>query len=327
LKYPGISVVIAVLNEGEDISQCLDSIIRQTYKGEFEIIIADGGSDDNTNEIIKEYQIKLSNIVLLSNEKSNQAAGRNLAISKAKFDLIAYIDGHSFADEKWLECLMDTYLDKQNTNIFGVGSVYFNSDNSMFTKASDLVLRSLPAGANEEHFLNATTLKEVDNAYACLYRKEVFNQIGGYKEYLLTGEDLELNQRAVKAGYKLYVNPDSKVYYKRKSNLLDFSKQQFRYGYWRALLLKKKYFSFKPLVPALFLIFLVVGLLFSMFDKFFYEIYNYIILFYLVLVFYYSSKTGIQNKVSSFLCFLITVSLHLSYGAGMILGMLFNNKK
>lgn len=326
MNYPGISIIIAVLNEEKHIEKCLDSVIGQKYKGETEILIADGGSSDNTINIIKEYQLKNKHITLIHNEKKIQAAGRNLCAKNSKYDLIAYIDGHSTADENWLKNLVTTYEQHKEMNIFGVGSIYNEASNNAFSKAVNAVLVSFLSGAGTSHFLNSDTVRETENAYACLYNKEIFLKLGGYKEYLATGEDIELNQRAIKNGYKLFVNPNAITFYYRIGNFTSFIKQQYRYGFWRANLIKKGNFSVKPITPALFILFLIAGTIFSQQNAHINEFFNYMLLFYLIVVFYYSAKIGIQKKLSSFLCFIIAVSVHLFYGLGMLTGLIFNNK-
>lgn len=320
MNYPGISIIIAVLNEEKHIAKCLDSLIKQNYQGKFEIIIADGGSRDNTVSIINEYKEKYENIVLLNNPKINQAAGRNLCINESQYSLIAYLDGHSYADKNWLKTLYDSYDSKKTKNLAGISSVYKNAINNNFTKSTEVVLKSVLAGANKNHFLNSESLSETNNGYAFLYNKEILFKIGLYDENLITAEDIELNQRLISNGYELYVQPNAVTYYHRKNNLKDFIKQQYRYGIWRSKVIFKHKLSYKPFVPMLFVIFVLLGFIISLFIKPFYELYKYPILVYLVFIFYHSSKLGILNKLSSFRIFVIALSLHFSYGIGMIAG-------
>ncbi|MFH1612729.1 MAG: glycosyltransferase [bacterium] len=91
---PKISVIIPTYNAAQYIEKSLKSVLNQTYK-DFEIIIVDDGSTDNTKEVLKPY---LSSIIYIYQQNKKQAFARNIAIKKAQGDYIAFLD----ADDFWL---------------------------------------------------------------------------------------------------------------------------------------------------------------------------------------------------------------------------------
>ena len=89
-----VSVVIALYNKKEHIKRTLDSVISQEMT-DFEVIVIDDGSTDGSGEIVKDYSD--SRINLISQENKGVSKARNLGISRAKGDLIAFLD----ADDEW----------------------------------------------------------------------------------------------------------------------------------------------------------------------------------------------------------------------------------
>lgn len=100
---PTISIIMPVLNAGKYLSLCLDTIMNQDYpKDNLEIILADGGSTDNTFEIAKEYYGKLK-ILILNNPLVTSESGKAVGLKKAKGELILLIDSDNLLPSaNWL---------------------------------------------------------------------------------------------------------------------------------------------------------------------------------------------------------------------------------
>ena len=95
VDVPFISVVMAVRNEGPFIALCLEQLLAQDYpRDRMEIIVADGMSDDNTRSVLAQYQAKYPFIQVVDNPKRIVAPGLNIAIQRARGELIVRLDGH-----------------------------------------------------------------------------------------------------------------------------------------------------------------------------------------------------------------------------------------
>lgn len=327
-EYPGISIIVAVLNEEKYISECLHSIAGQTYPGKTEIIVIDGGSTDKTIEIVEEFQLRKQNIRILKNPKKIQAAGRNLGLKNSVYEFAAYIDGHSYADKNWLERLYATYseIKKTNPKIIGVGSKYFNANNTKFTKASEALFRSFLAGAGKEHFLNIREVSKTNNAYACLYDKHLLFECGLYDEELKIGEDIELNQRITKLGYDLYIDPQAITFYYRREKFSQLFTQQLKYGFWRWKVMRKlRLFSFNPFIPLLFIIILTTLLILSFFGQPYIWVLANFLFYYLLVVLLFSALSASSKNANIFIVMWMTVILHISYGLGVFAGFFRRN--
>lgn len=118
-----VSVIIPVYNSEKYISKCLDSVLNQTYQN-IEVIVINDGSKDNSIKILKEYEKKYKNIILIDKKNEGVSKTRNLGIKTATGDYIMFIDNDDFIDEDYIE----TYMKNSDYDIV-IGS-YKRIDNN-----------------------------------------------------------------------------------------------------------------------------------------------------------------------------------------------------
>src|SRR3990167_5826035 len=128
-NYPSISVILATYNSGDSIRECLDSLFFQDYpKEKIELIIADGGSKDNTLNIISNYKHKL---IKIPEDKQEAEYNKGVALSFAKNELLLFIDHDNVLPHKnWLKKMIKPL--EENKEITGVEVLRFayrRSDN------------------------------------------------------------------------------------------------------------------------------------------------------------------------------------------------------
>ena len=109
-----ISVIIPCYNSQTTLNRCIDSVLRQTYKN-FELIIVDDGSTDNTEQLIKEYCKKDNRIVYLSKANGGTGSSRNLGLKHVTGDYIQFVDSDDDVKDDMFEKMLDvaqkTYAD------------------------------------------------------------------------------------------------------------------------------------------------------------------------------------------------------------------------
>lgn len=102
-----ISIIIPVYNVAEYINKCLESILFQTYKN-FEIILVDDGSKDNSYNIIKKWQKKYEdNIICLKQNNKGAGPARNKGLEVASGDYVVFIDADDYLDADFLEVMIN----------------------------------------------------------------------------------------------------------------------------------------------------------------------------------------------------------------------------
>ncbi|MFN8448708.1 MAG: glycosyltransferase [Anaerolineae bacterium] len=213
-----ISVISTVLNEGESIRRLLDSLAAQTRQPD-EIVIADGGSADNTVAILREYEAKLPLHVLVE-PGANISAGRNRAIAAAEGEIIAVTDAGVRLASDWLERLTQPLLDDPSLEVV---SGFFEAD----------------ARTPFETALGATTLPladEIDpqtflpSSRSVAFRKSAWITVGGYPEWLDYCEDLIFDLRLRETAAPTMFEPRARVYFRPRPTLEAFIKQYYRYA-------------------------------------------------------------------------------------------------
>ncbi|MDV4343035.1 glycosyltransferase [Methanoculleus sp. YWC-01] len=321
-----ISVIVAVKNEEEHIEKCLLSLIRQNYpKGSYRIVVVDGRSADQTTHVVNEYRSRYGDFIhLYHNPKEWQAAGRNLAIEKEEqSDLIAYIDGHCIAEENWLRNLSDVLL-HSDVDVAGVGSIIESpSDESGLGRAIDRIF-STKLGAAGTSYIPRKELTVVDTVPFVLYRKEALFKVGLYDEEMKYGEDYSLNFKLRRAGYRLLVNPNAKVYYYKRKSVTEFYNQMYNYGLTKAILGQKYPTSLKCIhyLPSLSLIVLLSFSFLGVIIKEAFYTLGFIIAAYFCLLYLTSIYFSVKERDWNYIISIPAAYLveHIGYSVGFIIG-------
>ena len=192
---PRISVIMGIYNCASTLQEALDSLYAQTYQ-DFEIILCDDGSKDNTYEVALENQHHHANIVLLRNEHNQ---GLNVTLNKcldvARGEYIARMDGDDISMPTRFEVELEFLEEHPEYAVVSTPCTYFD-ENGIFrigkgngeVKPKDFLFRSPVSHA------------------PCMARAEAFKFVKGYTvdERLLRVEDYHLWFKLYNAGYKLY---------------------------------------------------------------------------------------------------------------------------
>ena len=139
-----IDIIVGVKNEEKYINRCISSLQNQTIS-DINILVVDGCSDDRTPEIVKKISKTDDRVQLLKNPDEVISSGRNIGLEASDAEYVAYLDGHCYVNEDWLEILYKNFLAHQKKcNLAGVGSTYSSPpDDSSFAKAVAYALQTI----------------------------------------------------------------------------------------------------------------------------------------------------------------------------------------
>ena len=138
VNNPKISVIMPSLNVVQYISQCLESVVNQTLV-DIEIICVDAGSDDGTLEILNDYSMNDSRILLLNSDKKSYGYQVNLGLSKAKGEYVAIVETDDFIENNMFKSLYDLSENGAVDIIKGSFFHFNDSDKSnIFSKKDDV---------------------------------------------------------------------------------------------------------------------------------------------------------------------------------------------
>jgi glycosyltransferase involved in cell wall biosynthesis len=216
-----ISFICTVLNEEKTIASFLESLAKQTMKPD-EVVIADGGSKDETVKIIESCRARLKNLDLIVSQKVklNRSEGRNQAIQAASGEIIAASDIGCTLKENWLEEIFKPF--KKNKKIEVVAGFYLPTGNSLLQKLAGELTSVTLKKINPETFLPSSR--------SIAFKKSAWSEVGEYPEDLNYCEDLVFALRLKKAGKIFAFSTKAIVFWPQKRSLLGMLRQFFNYS-------------------------------------------------------------------------------------------------
>jgi glycosyltransferase involved in cell wall biosynthesis len=321
MEHPFISIIIPCKNEEKYIDDCLNAIYASKYEGDFEVIIADGMSTDNTKKIIENFQLKNTNLVIVNNPGLIVPKGMNMALRAAKGEIIIRIDGHTQIAEDYIQYCVDFMMSSEADNVGGrmiaIGETRFGETVAVVT--------STPFGIGGSRFHYSDHEELVDSVYMGAWRREVFTRIGLFDEELVRNQDDEFNYRLRKHGGRILLSPKIKSKYTVRGSPKALWKQYFQYGFWKVRVLQKHplQMSIRHFVPPLFVISLIVFGIISIILPWFWNVFLLVLGSYLVTNLSVSIITAVQKSLKQiFLLPFVFAILHLSYGSGFLCGLI-----
>lgn len=191
-----ITVVVGVYNTSEFIAETIKSVLQQTYT-DFELLLIDDGSTDDTADIVRNFCEQDSRVKLISQENQGVSVARNTGINMAQGEFIAILD----ADDLWLPNKLAMHIQHFSTNPnlgLSFGRIEFMTfDGKPTGKYSNPRFKNItPKNLYEE---NPTSTPS--NA---VIRKVALQQVGGFDKDLRNGlEDIELFLRLCCHGWQV----------------------------------------------------------------------------------------------------------------------------
>jgi succinoglycan biosynthesis protein ExoA len=254
---PTVSVIVPCRNERDSIETCLRSILAQdTPAGGFEVVVADGLSDDGTREILKRLEADNSSVRVVDNPAGIVSTGLNEAIEAAKGQIIVRMDAHTeYASDYLRQCV--TILEE--TGADNVGGPWIAKGYGSIGEAIAAAFQShFCMGGARSHNQNYQGL--VDTVYLGCWRRGVFDRVGFFDENLVRNQDDEFNLRLTRAGGKIWQSSRIRSWYNPRGSLRALFRQYMQYGYWKIPVIQKHKIpaSVRHVIPGVFVLSLVM---------------------------------------------------------------------
>jgi glycosyltransferase involved in cell wall biosynthesis len=309
-----ISVVCPVFNEEKYIVKVLDFIVHSA-PAEKELIVIDGGSTDATRSIVEEWSRRYPFIRLLDNPSKYVPYALNKAIPLCKGDVIVRLDAHTEYAPDYFTSVLEAFR-KSGADI--VGGPMRAAGGGIFQKAV-AYCTSTAFGVGDSAFHDETAEGFVDSVYLGAWKKRVFTVAGYFDEQMHRNQDDEFHYRAVGHGFRIYLDPSIRSLYFPRSTPSALYRQYFQYGLFKPLVLKKVRSGMKirHLVPSFFLAYLIASPLIFRFAGWCALV---PLMMYACLDLYFSFKGKVSWR-ERFNRLLVYPLLHVSYGAGFIMGL------
>ncbi len=316
-----VSIIIPVYNEEMYIEKCLKSIVDQTYENIIEILVLDGMSTDSTRDIIGKFTNE--KLLLIDNEKKIQSAALNKGIKMARGDIVVRVDAHAIYDKNYVGQCVKTLNRMKSQKVVNVGGPTYLLRSKSYIENCIVFLHESKFGIGVAKFRQKDYEGFVDTAWNGAFWRWIFDEIGFYNENLSRSEDNDLNNRILRAGYKIYQNKDIISYYRPRSSVGKIISQNFKNGeaIGGSIVNNREIVRIRHLVPLVFFLTIVI---FGITYKFFLVSR---IIEILALASYFavdileSMNIGIRNGIRYMPCmFVLFFLLHIAYGLGTICG-------
>ncbi len=245
---PKISYVLGIYNAERTLEECLDSILMQNIsKKDYEVLIIDGGSTDRTIPIIKRYIKTEKNIKLFHNPyklSEGKGNGKDQGIKYSKGEFIVLLDHDNILkSEEWIIKMLEPFKDQEVMAVqslleYKTGDTnflkYVNSlgvEDPFATKYSlvaQIVLNAKKFVKKNNYYLFSSSPKNIlfFGANGCIFRKSVFQAIGGYTRDVDVSADMATKNMVVAVPIL------ARIHHNTSNNMLNFLKKKITYFYY-----------------------------------------------------------------------------------------------
>ncbi|MCF4102117.1 glycosyltransferase family 2 protein [Gillisia sp. M10.2A] len=220
MKDPTISIIVPCFNQAEYLPDALESVLNQNYD-EWECIIVNDGSTDNTEEIAREYEKKNSRFKYCYQENAGLSVSRNSGIQLAKGDYILPLDADDVLGNNYILHALEEFKNDESLKLVYCNVCKFGLVDT-FWNLPDFSLLEL----SKKNMIIASGV----------YKKEDWKEIGGYDKNMIYGwEDWEFWISLLKNGGNVKKIENVEFYYRIKSesmlNAITSYQQKYLFEY------------------------------------------------------------------------------------------------
>ena len=224
-----VLVVVPTLNEESHIGRVLDSLLAEAPRfSQMRIVVADGGSTDQTVPLVEAAALIHPEVFLLHNAARIQSAGINLAVRRfgRDSDVLIRCDAHALYPAEFCRRLLETMgRTEADAVVVSLDSI----GHGCLQRAVAWVSNS-PVGTGGSAHRAGRRSGFVDHGHHAAFRIDRFRTSGGYDETFTHNEDAELDCRQRALGAKVYLDAGIRVGYHPRPTLAGLWTQYFNYG-------------------------------------------------------------------------------------------------
>jgi glycosyltransferase involved in cell wall biosynthesis len=191
MSEPEVSIIIPCYNIERHLPKCIDSVLNQTYSN-FELLLLNDGSSDNTLQICEEFKAKDSRVRVFSHQNKGVSYTRNRGIDLTKGESIMFIDGDDFVKPDYVEILSGAF-ENLNWTICGMIKIPERKDDNS-KKTLEFIKSNSTQDLNVDDFMRLIEFHLFSSPYCKIYSKHLIDKYNiRFDESLSYQEDLLFN--------------------------------------------------------------------------------------------------------------------------------------
>ena len=313
------SIIIPVYNRPNEIDELLESLTKQDFSTDFEVLIIEDGSALKSEGIVEKYKLQL-NIKYFFKENTGAGASRNFGMQQALGNYFIILDSDVIVPQQYLSEVKKA-LENNFTDAFGGPDVAHESFTPL-QKAINYSMTSLLTTGGIRGKKQAVG-KFQPRSFNLGMSQKAFRETNGFSK-MKNGEDIDLTFRLWKNGFETQLIEKAFVYHKRRSSFQQFFKQTYGFGMARPVL-NKKYPETKKLTywfPSLFIIGFDISIVLAIFG------FNQLLYFYgfYFLLIFLDSLFQNKNTGVAFLSMVTSFTQFAGYGLGYLKAQFLSKK-
>lgn len=206
---PFLSIIIPCYNQAHFLGECLDSILIQKIQ-DWEALVINDGSPDDTNEVVLSYSKKDTRIKLVQKCNGGLSSARNYGISHASGERFIFLDADDFLYPDCLRKIADKIKDSDEYDLIQYGYTYVKEDGKTILGHTN--------AQKKENLIPDIFKSNLGPCHSICISRELAEASGSFDETLKSVEDWDFWTRAIKAGGKQKIIPQMLVYYRYAQN-------------------------------------------------------------------------------------------------------------
>lgn len=211
-----VSIIVPVFNVEYYLKRCIDSILGQSYPN-FELILVNDGSTDNSYSICSSFQQKDHRIVVVDKENGGLSSARNAGIDIAKGTFITFIDSDDYVHPDYLKSMMEIIL-KQQCDMVYCSFKKFTDDEHVTDEGNKTI--SVFNGINCYENLFSETPEKLIVSWGKIYRREIFTDLR-FKEGFIHEDEFIIHHVLSKCEKIAYYDYTLYYYYQRMGSIMN----------------------------------------------------------------------------------------------------------
>lgn len=327
-----ISVVIPCYNGERFIGKVLENLAGQYPAERYEIIVVDGMSVDQTRAVVTGFIAQHPEIAvrLVDNPARNIPTALNLGIEQARYEIIIRMDAHAVPSGNYVRRCLEC-LSTNDVAVVGMPLRIRASADTIAARAIALAVAH-PFGIGDAKYRLANSASQiVDTVPFGAFRKSLWREVGGFDESLLTNEDYDFYYRVRQRGGHILLDAGGHSTYFARHSFGALAAQYFRYGRWKAQMVKRhpRSLRVRQLVAPLFVVALVASLALSLWWHPALFALSLVIVPYSVLALFFafnlSRRGGDWRLFPAIACAFLLI--HLAWGSSFLTGLIHSPRR